>query len=215
MEACGGCNRRRGRSQCLPTLVLSLLRGIWIDIALQPESKPVYVSLLGFEALHRLLMDVSAIWEVDQIDWFVLNAERGIQLPLLKHRAGIDGFNANGCLHLIEMKTRSLFDPLLQTIAKWACPPYPFHLTAERGPDSEDQILHIAVIEAIGNRRRRKELWVLDESVNRIPTGPTEAHHAHIDYDRPCQPQRDSRLRCGSPPDGFADRLRIKYRPSS
>src|SRR5260370_39428282 len=104
--------------------ILGRFRWVGIYIALQPESKPVHASLLRLESLHGFLMDVGPMREIDQIDRFVLHAERCIQFPLLQHRRWVDRFNADRRLHLIEMEIRSLFDPLLQSVSKWTCLSY-------------------------------------------------------------------------------------------
>src|SRR5216683_349979 len=124
-------------------------------------------------------MDVGSMRKIDQIDWFLLYSERRIQFPLLKRRRWIDRLNADRRLHLIEMEAWGLFHPLLESASKWTCLADTFHLAKNGiGSHTKDQVLHIAVIQPIGDRRRREELWISDQGVDCIPTGPTESHHS-------------------------------------
>src|SRR5579859_1742148 len=78
------------------------------------------------------------------------------------------------------MEARGLFYPLLESVSKWACLPDTFHLAKNRiGSHTEDQVLHVAVVQPIGNRRRREEFWISDQSVDCIPTSPAESNYSY------------------------------------
>jgi hypothetical protein len=94
-ETCRSSHADACRSRhTFPTLVLSAFFGIDGFVSLQPESKPVNVSLLRGKPLLWLFQDMLAIGDLDEIDRPALLTQRRIDFPFLQYGipAGVAGF---------------------------------------------------------------------------------------------------------------------------
>jgi hypothetical protein len=97
-------------SQFTPTCVLLSLSWVRVFVILQPESKPIDVTLLGCHSVERFLQDMQAIWNIDEVDWLLLLIQGCVNLPFRQHAGWVERFYAKGSLNSIQMKSGRTID---------------------------------------------------------------------------------------------------------